>query len=45
MPLITGNSAMRTVTITRLVSPKSNQNPITGTRARIGTHCNSTAYG
>ena len=36
---------MSTVTISRLASPKSNQNPITGTSARIGMHCSTTAYG
>ena len=45
MLLITGNSAIVTVTISRLVKPKSNQNPITGTSARVGTHCSTTAYG
>ena len=43
--LMIGNSAISTVTISRLVSPKSNQKPITGTSARIGMHCRITAYG
>ena len=43
MLLITGNTAMATVTMSRLANPKSNQNPITGTRARVGMHCSTTA--
>ena len=40
-----GKIAISTVTISRLVRPKSNQNPITGTSASVGMHCRITAYG
>ena len=38
-----GNSAINTHTNTRAVNPKPNQKPISGTSARIGMHCSTTA--
>ena len=40
-----GNRAMITHTSTRLLKPNLNQKPISGTRARIGTVCSTTAHG
>src|SRR6266498_1935307 len=40
-----GNSAMSTQTSTRLGKPKPNQNPSSGTSARIGMVWSTTAYG
>jgi hypothetical protein len=38
-----GKSAMRTQTMTRAVNPNPNQNPSSGTSARIGMVCSTTA--
>ena len=40
-----GKSAISTQTSTRLLKSKSNQKPISGTSARIGIVCSTTAYG
>jgi hypothetical protein len=40
-----GKRAIRMQTMTRAEKSKPNQNPMSGTRARIGMHCRMTAYG
>ena len=40
-----GNSEISTHTSTRLLKPNWNQKPISGTMARIGIVCSTTAHG
>ena len=45
MFVMIGKIAISTHTITRLLKLKPNQKPISGTMARIGMVCSTTAYG